>query len=105
MNRRGSHPSTGTDILAINGGSSSIRFALYVMNDGAIERKLHGKLDRIGSSRSCLMFTDSAGNRQVGDDIGVLDHRSAAHFLLDWLPTQHALESVRAVGHRVVHGM
>jgi acetate kinase len=105
MNRRGSHPSTGTDILAINGGSSSIRFALYAINDGAIERKLHGKLDRIGSSRSCLMFTDSAGNRQVGDDIGVLDHRSAAHFLLDWLPTQHALESVRAVGHRVVHGM
>ena len=34
-------------VLAINGGSSSIKFALYTMDD-APQRRLQGKVDRIG---------------------------------------------------------
>jgi len=33
------------------------------------------------------------------------DHKSAVTFLLELLEDQHYLELVRAVGHRVVHGM
>jgi acetate kinase len=33
------------------------------------------------------------------------DHRSAVDFLLDWLESQPAFASVKAVGHRVVQGM
>ncbi len=34
------------NILAVNGGSSSIKFALY-NNDRALEQILYGKVDRI----------------------------------------------------------
>jgi acetate kinase len=34
-----------------------------------------------------------------------LDHRSAANFLTDWLEQRIGFASIKAVGHRVVHGM
>jgi acetate kinase len=33
------------------------------------------------------------------------DHKSAANSLIDWLEKQIDFKSVKAVGHRVVHGM
>ncbi len=91
-------------ILVINGGSSSIRFALYSA-DRALERRIHGKIDRIGLHGTTLTVTDPAGNRRDGGAIAALDHKSAAVFLIDWLEKQPGFDSVRAVGHRVVHGM
>jgi len=91
-------------ILTLNGGSSSIKFALYSA-DGGLERRLHGKVDRVGLSGTHLTFTDAAGSRRDSDSIPASDHESAANFLIDWLEAQAGFESVRAVGHRVVHGM
>jgi len=85
-------------ILTINGGSSSIKFALYQLGD-PLTRTLHGTLDRIGLGGTTLTFERNCRN------VDASDHRSAAKFLLDWLEHQPAFESVRAVGHRVVHGM
>ena len=42
-------------VLAINGGSSSIKFALYQVGK-ALERRLSGKVDRIGLSGTNLTF-------------------------------------------------
>src|ERR1017187_7413883 len=91
-------------ILTINGGSSSIKFALYQLGD-PLTRALHGTLERIGMSGTTLTFDDPAANRRDSRPLDVSDRRSAAKFLLDWLERQPAFESVRAVGHRVVHGM
>lgn len=91
-------------ILTVNGGSSSIRFALYRASE-TLKRELHGKIDRIGLSGTNLTFTDPEGDCQDSRDVAVTDHRLAAKFLIDWLGEQHGFESVRAVGHRVVHGM
>ena len=33
------------------------------------------------------------------------DHKSAANFLINWLEKKDGLNSVKAIGHRVVHGM
>lgn len=96
--------STDAPILAINGGSSSIKFALYKVGE-PLERGLHGKVDRIGLSGTNLTFTDPDGKPQPSLDIAATNHKSAANFLIDWLEKQAGLESVRAVGHRVVHGM
>ena len=52
-----------------------------------------------------LTFHDPATNHQDSSSLDAVDHRSAATFLMDWLEEQHGFESVRAVGHRVVHGM
>lgn len=91
-------------ILTINGGSSSIRFALYQVGE-ALERRLYGKIDRIGLSRTSLTFNDPATNQQSSRSLAASDHKSAANFLIDWLEEQNGFEAVQAVGHRVVHGM
>ena len=91
-------------VLTINGGSSSIKFALYQAG-GALERRLYGKIDRIGLSGTNLTFKNSTGKSQDSRTINSADHRSAVAFLLDWLETQQVVASVKAVGHRVVHGM
>jgi acetate kinase len=91
-------------ILTINGGSSSIKFAVY--QDGApLKRGLYGKVDRIGLSGTNLTFGDTATNQQDSRKLAAPDHKSAASFLIDWLEEQKGFESVQAVGHRVVHGM
>ena len=91
-------------ILTINGGSSSIKFALYQVGD-PMQRTLHGKIDRIGLSRTSLTFSDATGKQQESQGIAASDHRSAANALIDWLVKQDGFASVAAVGHRVVHGM
>lgn len=91
-------------ILTINGGSSSIRFALYRIGI-ALERRLFGKLDRIGLSGTRLTFNDPANGQQEGRSLDLPEHISALKFLLDWLETQAEFASVVSIGHRVVHGM
>ena len=91
-------------ILTINGGSSSIKFALYQVG-AALKRGLHGKVDRIGLSGTNLTFNDRTKKQKESRKLAAADHKSAANFLIDWLEEQKSFESVRAVGHRVVHGM
>jgi acetate kinase len=91
-------------ILTINGGSSSIKFALYQVGE-RLKRGLYGKVERIGLSGTNLAFHDPASNQEDSRSLAADDHKSAANFLIDWLEEQNQFASVRAVGHRVVHGM
>jgi len=91
-------------ILTINGGSSSIKFALYQAGE-TLSRGLHGKVDRIGLSGTNLTFQDAPGKPSTGQNLAAADHKSAATTLIDWLETQLDFASVKAVGHRIVHGM
>jgi acetate kinase len=93
-----------TSVLTINGGSSSIKFVLYQTGQ-SLERKLSGKIDRIGLSGTNLTFKDPTGKQQDTRSIAASDHKSAAMVLIDWLEKQNGFASVLAVGHRVVHGM
>jgi acetate kinase len=91
-------------ILTINGGSSSIKFALYEAGK-PLKRGLCGTVDRIGLSGTNLTFHDAEGKQQASCKLAAADHKSAANCLIDWLEEQDDFKSVRAVGHRVVHGM
>ena len=91
-------------ILTINGGSSSIKFALYEAVN-SLKRGLYGKIDRIGLRGTNLTFHDADGNPSASRKLAAADHKSAANVLLDWLEKQIDFASVKAVGHRVVHGM
>ncbi len=90
-------------LLAVNAGSSSIKFAVYQVNDG-LERKLGGQIDHIGLAGTSLTFKYQDGERGsvliAAPDLG-----SAASYLVAWLYSQGKLSSIGAVGHRVVHGM
>jgi acetate kinase len=91
-------------ILTINGGSSSIKFALYQTGE-TLERRLHGNMDRIGLSGTTLTFNDSTRTPPDSRSVVATNHRSAVSVLIDRLESQPDFKAVRAVGHRVVHGM
>jgi acetate kinase len=91
-------------ILTINGGSSSIKFALYEEGE-PLKRMLYGQVDRIGLSGTTLTFKGPDGSRQNSLNLSAPDHKSAVLFLIDWLEKQNAFQSVQGMGHRVVHGM
>ena len=93
-------------VLTINGGSSSIRFASYDAADVAA-KLLGGKIDRIGLP-GCTMTVDEmdhGATSRTETAVDAADHRSAAVLLLDHLGAQPWFAAVRAVGHRIVHGM
>jgi len=94
----------GSSILTINGGSSSIRFAVYKATE-PLQRGLFGTVDRIGLSGTKLTFSGLAGTPQHHPSLVLPDHKSAANFLIDWLEEKSGFASIRAVGHRVVQGM
>jgi acetate kinase len=90
-------------VLAINGGSSSIKFA--VNRAGTSEKpSLSGMLDRIGRSGTMLSWRATGGAAREGHT-EVPDGKPAIGLLIDWLEAREEFEDVRAVGHRVVHGM
>jgi acetate kinase len=62
-------------------------------------------VDRIGLSGTNLTVNNPTGKPQGSRSIAAADHRTAVGFLLDWLEAQPSFASVKAVGHRVVHGM
>lgn len=87
-------------ILTLNGGSSSLKFATFDVGqpDVPITR---GHFDRVG--RDGTVFRVDHGFGGV-EEIGHLDHRAATAYLLDWLDRKGVLDTIVAVGHRIVHG-
>lgn len=92
------------NVLTINGGSSSIKFALF-QNGSPLQQILSGKIERIGLSGPTLSYTDTANGAGESLNIEAATHHAATHFLIDWLAKQIDFASVAAVGHRVVLGM
>jgi len=75
-------------ILTINGGSSSIKFALFRAGKPLV-RGLYGKVDRIGLSGTNLTFIEPAKKRPQSHKLAAADHTSAAKALIDWLEYQN----------------
>src|SRR5690348_388209 len=95
---------TASCILTVNGGSSSIRCAVYeTTGDDGINLLTHINIDRIGRHDATFAITDAAGtNTRVVD----ARHRDKVIVqLLDWLGVQSYRPSIKMVGHRIVHGM
>ena len=99
-----SPPGDTACVLAINAGSSSIKFALYDVTE-PLRRRSRGKIERIGLPGTMFTVDDSTGARAQSRAIDALNHGAAASALIDWLDEVGLLAAVKAVGHRVVHGM
>jgi acetate kinase len=91
------------NILAVNGGSSSIKFSLY--SGEAPEKWLSGKIDRIGPGDAKLTYTNDRNKAKESLAVDAGDLSKAAAVLLDWLSKQDGAMPLAAVGHRLVHGM
>ncbi|HQZ39910.1 MAG TPA: acetate/propionate family kinase [Vicinamibacterales bacterium] len=90
-------------VLTINGGSSSIRFAIFEAGPTP-QRQLGGRIDRIGT-RQATLTVDDADGLERRERFATRGRRAAVAALLDWLGAHPAFASVGAVGHRVVHGL
>ena len=93
-----------TNILTINGGSSSIKFALYRTGE-PLKRILFGMVDRIGLQGTKLTYNGLTRSEQGSLSVEASDHKSAVNSLIDWLEKQVDFSLISGTGHRVVFGM
>ncbi len=91
------------NILVINGGSSSIKFALYSM-DVNPNKIFSGQIKRIGLSGPAFTVIN---NTQKKNEIIIdaTNFKEAAEVLIEWLKKQKEFEQTICIGHRIVHGM
>ncbi|MFI9719364.1 acetate kinase [Streptomyces sp. NPDC052396] len=96
----------GTRVLVLNSGSSSVKYQLLDMADGA--RLAVGLVERIGEETSRLVHTPLAGGGAKREQEGpIADHDAALRAVADELAADGlGLDSpeLAAIGHRVVHG-
>lgn len=96
---------TESVILVINAGSSSVKFQLFAVVQGALERRVRGQIDGIGVHPR-LRAAD-AGGVPLADrsfPVGTVPDLPAAITELEaWLLTLEGFKLI-AIGHRVVHG-
>ncbi|WP_299459784.1 acetate/propionate family kinase [uncultured Gimesia sp.] len=90
-------------ILTINGGSSSIKFALFKA-DGSLQRILEGAIERIGLPEAALRVKASNQADSFSQPVSASDHSEAVSTLMDWLQEYCEEGALAAVGHRIVHG-
>ncbi|HUH96676.1 MAG TPA: acetate/propionate family kinase [Anaerolineales bacterium] len=90
-------------ILTINGGSSSIKFALFEVG-GALQRILDGSIERIGLPEATFEARSLNGADRFSRRVKAPDHTAAVNILMDWIEERIERGELTAVGHRVVHG-
>jgi acetate kinase len=95
--------SPGPHILTINGGSSSIKFALFEVGD-TLKRILDGVIERIGLPEAGLRVKGLNPADSLSRSVTAPDHTAAVEVLMDWIEERREREALAAVGHRVVHG-
>src|SRR5271170_4122175 len=95
--------SAGSRILIINGGSSSIKFALFEVG-AALRRILGGELERIGLPGTTLRVKGSNPADNFSRPVTAADHTAAVGALMEWIEEHSGRDALAAVGHRVVHG-
>ena len=94
---------TNPRILTINGGSSSIKFALFEGAD-SLQRILDGGIERIGLPEATFRVKGSDEADNFSRSINAPDHTVAVGALMDWIEGRIGRDVLTAVGHRVVHG-
>lgn len=92
-------------ILVLNCGSSSIKYALYNMDDQSVITS--GGIEKIGLPDSFIKFKVNGEKYQIERPIE--EHTAGVQFIFEVLTTgEHAvlqsLKELDAVGHRMVHG-
>jgi acetate kinase len=90
-------------VMAINAGSSSLKFQLFEMPSEKVITK--GLVERIGLKNAA--FTLSVEGEKVSETVDIPNHEVAVGLLLKKLIDHRIIDSfeeIDGVGHRVVHG-
>ena len=92
----------GHRLLTINGGSSSIKFALFE-SGGRFERTLTGDIQRIGNPEAVFRLR-GPDQENMTRPVAAADYAAAAALLVGWIEERFGTDGPTAVGHRLVHG-
>lgn len=90
-------------ILAVNAGSSSLKFKMFDMPEEVV--LMEGLIDRIGLSDS--NFKIEFNDQKIKEIHNIKDHTQAVSFLADKLfelGIIKNIDEIKGIGHRVVHG-
>lgn len=92
-------------ILALNAGSSSLKFALFeARTDGALAAGPRGEVESLGSAPRLLVRSERGevlADQACGE---ARDHRRALAAVAAWWRERSAAAPIAGIGHRVVHG-
>lgn len=91
-------------ILSVNGGSSSIKFAVYKAEE-TLTPVFFGEIENVGKRNTTLNYTNTITNTQKTLYPTATDFTSAAFIIIDLLEKECDQISVKAIGYRIVHGM
>ncbi|GJM15998.1 MAG: acetate kinase [Thermodesulfobacteriota bacterium] len=93
----------GNYILAINSGSSSLKFSIYEIGENE-KLIIRGSIDRIGSRESTFQVAESLNPNLIELDMELPNHEAAFRVLFNWLENNKYNKKIDAVGHRLVNG-
>ena len=90
-------------VLCLNIGSSSVKFALFLLGDGEEARLAEGAVERIGLQGGYIWVLDTQKEARDEGHRDFADHTEAIDALFASLGSMDFPEP-SAVGHRIVHG-
>jgi acetate kinase len=91
------------DVLALNSGSSSLKFGLYRVGSSRIEKLLCGEAESIGDKDGKWYAKDSRGNALISETASLPSQREAI-IRIGKLLVESKMPRPAAIGHRIVHG-
>jgi len=103
MREETSMKSARAGVLTVNGGSSSIKFAMFEAG-GTLQRTLGGRIEGIGLPQGSFAAKGLNPADTFSRPVIVPEHIAAVAVLMDWVQERIESSGVAAVGHRVVHG-
>jgi acetate kinase len=91
------------NVLALNSGSSSLKFGLYRAGPSRIEMLLSGEAEAIGDTSGKCHAEDSHGNALLAE-AGPIPSQREAIIRIGRLLIDAKMPAPDAIGHRIVHG-
>jgi acetate kinase len=95
-----------TQILAINAGSSSLKFALFEADGPSLRPMATGLIENLDTAPHCVLKSGEGAtieDKELPKHAGG-EHEMALNHIVEALKTQYPGLHVRAVGHRILHG-
>lgn len=92
-----------SSILAVNGGSSSIKVAVFELAE-PLRRVLDCRIEGIGHPESRFVVKSVHPREDVDRVVEARDHIAALHILMDWLQDRIRGGTFKGMGHRLVLG-
>jgi acetate kinase len=91
------------NVLALNSGSSSLKFGLYRVGSSRIERLVSGEAESIGGKSGKCHAEDARGNALLSETGSIPSQREAI-IRIGRLLVDAKMPVPAAIGHRIVHG-